>query len=541
MLFDAATALLVLLALLPRRAVSAGLPPLLRHRWAVLGATVLSGVLAGTGRGAVQLPILLLNVAIFLELVAWLGQDRRPWARWLVYLGIPALWTSALFVVFPVYQPVDTAQFWFVDLFDKAFLWLLMPVMGALGVEAGAGFVLGYFGETLRFLSNNLMALHYVATLFTVSLIYAVVRSRVPELPAPPRFVDRRVPLAFALLPAAAFAAHAAAPGVAAFGIAWKLAAALFAFRGLALLFLLVSRSPALRAVFWAGLVVVVLHPALLWAAGALAVLDGALGMSEAAARGGHAARLSRRFDVLLEGLARAIRPIVVVGVVLPFAVIPDLVGGVSDDEAAAAPAPRPELPEPAPPAPEGMVRVATSDGRPLLVDVYEFPNRAGALPLVGLTGAAASAACARVDKHLCTADEWFEACSAGGVNRYIFPSAAADGAFVPSEILEEVRARLHEACNVGQPNSGRSLLPAGAMAACRSELGLHDMVGNAYEWVAVGVDGGTGAVPGLWGLAGSFFRYDDDQTMSCAFRALVHDSQLPVLERDAIGFRCCR
>ena len=59
-------------------------------------------------------------------------------------------------------------------------------------------------------------------------------------------------------------------------------------------------------------------------------------------------------------------------------------------------------------------------------------------------------------------------------------------------------------------------------------------MAGNAFEWVKM-----SGDMP-FYGLAGGFYGYADAQTPSCGFRVLIHPLQMPILEKEAIGFRCC-
>ena len=86
--------------------------------------------------------------------------------------------------------------------------------------------------------------------------------------------------------------------------------------------------------------------------------------------------------------------------------------------------------------------------------------------------------------------------------------------------------------CNLGAP--GGAIRPSGAGEGCENEAGIHDLAGNAWEWVRLEDR------PGWWGLAGGYFRYSDEQTPSCAFRLLVHEAQLPALDLGVVGFRCC-
>ena len=77
------------------------------------------------------------------------------------------------------------------------------------------------------------------------------------------------------------------------------------------------------------------------------------------------------------------------------------------------------------------------------------------------------------------------------------------------------------------------ALAASGAMPECHN-LGLYAMAGNALELVRLpGADR-------LWGLAGSYCAYGDDQTLECGFLMVLHESQLRAVDAAAIGFRCC-
>ena len=179
------------------------------------------------------------------------------------------------------------------------------------------------------------------------------------------------------------------------------------------------------------------------------------------------------------------------------------------------------------------VAAVTASDGRVVTIDRYEHPNELGALPTTGLGPAEAAAACERAGAQLCTSVDWFEACSDGGRAFYPFPSAPWDPA---------AWARVRRDCNVRHPDRARGLLPAGEMARCHGRPHVHDLAGNAFEWVRLGPDRGdtSGSLEGFWGLAGSWYGYSDAQTTSCGFRVMVHETQLDIIDLSAVGFRCC-
>ncbi len=98
-------------------------------------------------------------------------------------------------------------------------------------------------------------------------------------------------------------------------------------------------------------------------------------------------------------------------------------------------------------------------------IDIYEYPNRAGAKPrLMGYFDA--SAECERQGKRLCNSAEWVKACS--GPEKQLYPYGDA---YKPAR------------CNTSDNPRSRGLAGAGAYADCVNGYGLYDMSGNAAEW----------------------------------------------------------
>lgn len=133
-------------------------------------------------------------------------------------------------------------------------------------------------------------------------------------------------------------------------------------------------------------------------------------------------------------------------------------------------------------------------------------------LPMTNIDWCDARAFCAWAGKRLCTASESRSACSSGG-RKYPYGTTYVAGR-----------------CN------DATAVKAGPVAAgsltCTSELGVHDMIGNVWEWVDK-CSGTTGAndacafgTGGAWG-----HLYDCDQTASGFVR------QSKALD---VGFRCC-
>lgn len=111
-------------------------------------------------------------------------------------------------------------------------------------------------------------------------------------------------------------------------------------------------------------------------------------------------------------------------------------------------------------------------------VDVYEWPNKKGELPPVGMTYWEAKASCESVGKRLLTTAEATLACEGPEIKPYPYGYE-----------------RDNTACNIDKPSADpetpRALwpsvyraVPAGSMERCVSDYGVHDIVGNVDEWV---------------------------------------------------------
>ncbi len=169
----------------------------------------------------------------------------------------------------------------------------------------------------------------------------------------------------------------------------------------------------------------------------------------------------------------------------------------------------------------------STRDGGMILIDnffidVYEYPNRRGALPTVDVTFGQAEQLCQAAEKRLCTEQEWQRA--ATGPENYPY----GYGETFESDRCNTPRKR------DGQWVGGDGLAPSGAFAQCRNSYGLHDMIGNAWEWTAswYSQQEEWRAVRG-----GSYFHNANMARTDARYgRFLDGDYHL-----DLIGFRCCR
>lgn len=176
-------------------------------------------------------------------------------------------------------------------------------------------------------------------------------------------------------------------------------------------------------------------------------------------------------------------------------------------------------------------------------IDRYEWPNRAGAVPQVLVTWDEAREACESVGKRLCDNHEWTTACE--GPERLPVPYGWE---------------RDKKACNIdqpwrnpnwkklvrrGTPESAAEMarldgrVPSGAMAGCVSAFGVHDLTGNADEWVVNSSN--PRDVPGQR-IGPRFFKgghWAIGARTNCRAETDGHSTQKYFLGY-AEGFRCC-
>lgn len=144
--------------------------------------------------------------------------------------------------------------------------------------------------------------------------------------------------------------------------------------------------------------------------------------------------------------------------------------------------------PSAAPTAPPGPCPADMVDVAVACIDRYEAPNRAGEKPLLMQAVPEAEAWCRERDKRLCTEDEWLRACQ--GPQGWKHPYGPAyrehacnhDKRFIPPRWTklgtwpaEEAKT---EAARLDQSE------PSGARPSCVTPEGVHDLTGNAAEWV---------------------------------------------------------
>jgi hypothetical protein len=146
-------------------------------------------------------------------------------------------------------------------------------------------------------------------------------------------------------------------------------------------------------------------------------------------------------------------------------------------------------------------------------IDVFPYPNEEGAIPLTNVAQEAALALCAERGKRLCSELEWERACKGPENRRY--------------EYSDSYRA---ERCGTGALPVMR---PSGIRVACRSEFGVRDLHGGAWEWTASewGRGGGAGQVTLRGGNA------PEGEVVGRCANARPQKSSLA---SGSVGFRCC-
>src|SRR5579871_2410845 len=147
-------------------------------------------------------------------------------------------------------------------------------------------------------------------------------------------------------------------------------------------------------------------------------------------------------------------------------------------------------------------------------IDIYEYPNRRGAVPKTNVAWNDAKSLCESKSKRLCTEEEWEKACKGPGNAR--FPYGNQFDA---------------NSCNTEDENSdARPLAASGRYSRCRSGYGVADMSGNVNEWTASPFSGGTEMTQ----KGGSFDRPD------FAARCSARKRSAPGARSPNVGFRCC-
>ena len=156
-------------------------------------------------------------------------------------------------------------------------------------------------------------------------------------------------------------------------------------------------------------------------------------------------------------------------------------------------------------------------------IDTYAYPNEEGAIPLTNVSREEATKLCSERGKRLCSELEWERACKG------------------PENRLYEYGDRYRpEPCNTG---SQPLLRPSGLRVACRSDYGVRDMHGGAWEWTRspfgrgstrelAAVRGGNAPAGELVGrCANAIGRSPESRSPSIGFRCCVGPDVVPEVE----------
>jgi formylglycine-generating enzyme required for sulfatase activity len=209
-------------------------------------------------------------------------------------------------------------------------------------------------------------------------------------------------------------------------------------------------------------------------------------------------------------------------------------------------------------------------------VDQFEFPNMPCTYPVVWTRAREAAEACSAVGKRICDAHEWEGACDGrllppdydfglGGDphSKIVQMRQSHNARFSPTKRWsygKEYRTGIcatnstkNAGCNGGEwDHCGSNTYPTGSFPACRSELNVYDINGNAAEHMNLPTNPSEMASKGSQSLGytemkGSWFIFDKIRAHEdwCRWRAPYwHGSRLMSADSHAnyhLGFRCCK
>ena len=171
-------------------------------------------------------------------------------------------------------------------------------------------------------------------------------------------------------------------------------------------------------------------------------------------------------------------------------------------------------------------------------VDRFEWPNQAGEKPRVLTQWGEAQQRCESVGKRLCTETEWVFACEGEESLPYTYGYRRDPTACVIDRlyVARQVGLSRWEHCQTSEKCSAEFARldqrePAGRFAQCVSPFGVHDMNGNANEWVSLPGE----QYPERSGLKGGWWGPVRDR---CRPTVRFHHEDDWGYE---VGFRCCQ
>ncbi len=172
-------------------------------------------------------------------------------------------------------------------------------------------------------------------------------------------------------------------------------------------------------------------------------------------------------------------------------------------------------------------------------IDAYEYPNRKGQNPIIGVTWHEAGALCRERAERLCSEDEWTFACEGEAALPYPYGYVRSADACVIDRPW-----RLYDDGALVQRDSPTAIREveylwqgevSGARAACRSPFGVRDMTGNVDEWTtSVQLEGLRSNLQG-W-ILGARARAVPRVDTGAQRRLLLLPAGLSLLRRGAAG-----
>jgi hypothetical protein len=171
-------------------------------------------------------------------------------------------------------------------------------------------------------------------------------------------------------------------------------------------------------------------------------------------------------------------------------------------------------------------------------MDRYEYPNRVGELPMTLVSWTDAATICEAAGKRLCTESEFTFACEGEEMRPYAYgferdaQKCNIDKPYLTpnTHLLPYERCLASSACAKEYARvDGRE--PIGSRADCVSPFGIHDLNGNANEWVSQPWKPSprrSGIKGGWWGPVRN----------RCRAITLSHGESYQGYE---VGFRCCQ
>ena len=172
--------------------------------------------------------------------------------------------------------------------------------------------------------------------------------------------------------------------------------------------------------------------------------------------------------------------------------------------------------------------RCLSSERQPkrFCIDRFEWPNVAGALPIVAVTWHDARRSCESIGKRLCASSEWTFACEGEEMRPYPYGDGLRRD--------ELACGQTHEPMPVGTPRDRWPEFyqghPSGSAPRCVSPFGAYDMVAGVDEWVVN--ESGRPYASGLKGGYGTPYV-----RTRCRPMTVAHGPDFSYYQ---VGFRCC-